>query len=95
MDTSKPDQWNVVNIVDGDTFDVDPGWRSSYGPGKGNRVRLHNVNAPELHRPGGLQAKERLQRLIGGKSVYLDEKAVDVYGRLVAVVYHKGRKICP
>jgi endonuclease YncB( thermonuclease family) len=67
-------------IVDGDTF---------YIPN--DRVRLADVNAPELgDEPGYSRAKNALSDLIDGKTVYLDtddKSGRDQYGRIIAVVY--------
>ena len=69
----------VTNIIDGDTFD------SLLG-----RVRLADINAPELDEPGGYEAKNALTSLILNRVVYLDIDDIygtDPYGRIVAVVY--------
>ena len=70
---------SVIEIIDGDTFD------SSIG-----RIRLADINAPELDEPGGYKAKEALTYIISGKTVYLDIDDIygtDIYGRIIAVVY--------
>jgi len=71
---------SVYKVIDGDTFDAFP-----FG-----RVRLADVNAPELNEKGGVEAKEALIKLIQGKKVYLDvddKYVMDRYYRLVYVVY--------
>ena len=70
----------VYHVVDGDTIDVD-----TVG-----RVRLADVNAPEVGQPGFQQAKDFLNATVGDKEVYLDIDNVyrtDIYGRTVCVVY--------
>jgi endonuclease YncB( thermonuclease family) len=70
----------VYRVVDGDTFDAFPV----------GRVRLADINAPELGTPEGAAAREALIRLILNKRVYLDVDDVEVmdrYYRLVCVVY--------
>jgi len=72
----------VYKVIDGDTFDAFPV----------GRVRLADVNAPELGDPGGYEAKEALTDLVSGKVVYLDvddKYVMDKYRRLVCVVYVK------
>lgn len=82
-------QATVVRVVDGDTLiaDVD---------GERTRVRLLNIDAPELHH--GTQAQECLgpeataflaRRLPGGTTVTLafDREREDRYGRTLAGVY--------
>lgn len=73
---------NVYHVVDGDTFDAFPV----------GRIRLADVNAPEISTPAGLEAKKALAGLIEeyGPLVYLDVDDVHVmdrYYRIVAVVY--------
>jgi endonuclease YncB( thermonuclease family) len=57
------------------------------------KVRLVNVNAAELGRPGGAEAKRRLQALVRGRPVVLKHYGKDRYGRLLAEVYVDGRRI--
>ena len=57
------------------------------------KVRLVNVNAAELGRPGGIDAKRRLQALVHGRGVVLKHYGKDRYGRLLAEVYVDGRRI--
>ena len=71
----------VTNIIDGDTFDL-------YTEDK---IRLADIDAPELDESGGQEAKDFLSDLIYMKPVYLD---IDDYyqfdttgTRIVCVVY--------
>ncbi|RLG82138.1 MAG: hypothetical protein DRO40_08395 [Thermoprotei archaeon] len=69
----------VEYVIDGDTFDTHIG-----------RIRLADINAPELNEPGGYEAKIVLTYLIQGKIVYIDIDDIyvtDKYGRIVAIVY--------
>ena len=75
------------NVVDGDTFDVAPKW--THSGRTGSRVRVANVNAPELNQYGGHAAKERLTSAVLGKHVDLYGRSIG-YGRLVAAVYVNG-----
>jgi len=70
----------VIKVVDGDTFDVE-------GIG---RIRLADVNTPEIDTEEGKEAKEYVKGLCYGKKVYLDIDDIHItgkYGRIVAVVY--------
>ena len=49
-------EFNVVTIIDGDTFDVSPQWR--WNGQDGSRVRPTGYDAPELQNYGGQAAKE-------------------------------------
>jgi micrococcal nuclease len=82
----------VTNVVDGDTFDLridktDP--RIIY---EIERVRLADVDSPEMSTPGGPPAKVFATEALQGKKVWLDiddksKDGRDPYGRLIAVVY--------
>jgi len=77
----------VYKVVDGDTFDCFPV----------GRVRLADVNAPELSEPGGDAAKQALTNLVSryGPKVYLDVDdwyVMDRYNRVVAVAYLRYNK---
>ena len=62
-------------IVDGDTLDVGQA-----------RVRLFDIDAPELSQRGGYKARAHLIRLAGGREVSVSPVDVDCYGRIVARV---------
>ena len=82
----------VTNVVDGDTFDLridktDP--RIIY---EIERVRLADVDSPEMSTPEGPPAKVFATDTLLGKKVWLDiddksRDGRDPYGRLIAVVY--------
>lgn len=65
----------VTGIRDGDTFRVSGG----------KIIRLANVRAPEKGTKGGAKARADLKKMIGGKTVSYDPKAMS-YGRIVANV---------
>ncbi|HII07624.1 MAG TPA: hypothetical protein HA349_10020 [Methanotrichaceae archaeon] len=70
----------VYNVVDGDTFNV-----TDFG-----RIRLADVDSPEMDTPEGEAAKLYTQLHLQGKSVRLDvddRRGTDQYGRSVCVVY--------
>lgn len=67
----------VIEVIDGDTFQLK----------SGKRVRLLGVDAPEYNRCGGEEGKKRLEELILGKIVKLDEETPEAYGRSLALVY--------
>jgi len=82
----------VTNVVDGDTFDLriektDP--RILY---EIERVRLADVDSPEMSSPEGPLAKNYTTETLLGQKVWLDidnesKSGRDMYGRLLAVVY--------
>ena len=70
----------VTQITDGDTFRIETG----------DRVRMADIDTPEVNEQGYREAKEFLSALIYNKTAYLDVDDVyrsDSYGRLVCVVY--------
>jgi endonuclease YncB( thermonuclease family) len=85
----------VTNVVDGDTFDIaiekpDPRIHSSV-----ERVRLADVNSPEMSTKEGIPARDFSWAVLLNKRVYLDidnraRTGRDSYGRLVCVVYLTG-----
>jgi len=84
-------EFRVVDVIDGDTFDVSPKWK--WSGQTGSRVRPTRYNASEIYEPGGHQAKSTLARLILGKIVDLREAHRVDRGRLVCDVYYNGRHL--
>ncbi len=79
---------DVIRVVDGDTIIVKgiEGFRA----GEEFRVRLADIDAPEMSTPEGRIAKDHLTYMLRGKSLVLDidtKYIYDRYGRVVAVVY--------
>jgi micrococcal nuclease len=85
----------VTNVLDGDTFDVtiektDPRISSSV-----ERIRLADVDSPEMNTQNGPAAKDFTYAVLMNKRVFLDiddrsENGRDPYGRLVCVAYLTG-----
>jgi hypothetical protein len=72
----------IEYIIDGDTFYLTDG----------DRVRLADINTPELGEEGYDEAITALDNLIDDKKVFLDTDQLsgrDDFGRLIAVVYVK------
>ena len=72
----------VMNVVDGDTFDVE-----GFG-----RVRLADVDCPEMDTSAGKAAKFFAETMLLGETVHLDVDDLggkDRYGRWVCVAYIK------
>ena len=70
----------VYRVVDGDTFDAFPS----------GRVRLADVNTPEVGEPGYQEAKDALTSLLLNREVYLDIDdlhVMDRYNRLICLVF--------
>lgn len=83
--------WHVTEIIDGDTFEVSPNW--SWENQSGNRVRPRGYNAPERGAVGYEAGKDKLSRLILGKTVELGSAYRVDRGRLVCDVSYGGRNL--
>ncbi len=69
----------VTRIIDGDTFEINIAIQGT------RFIRVAGLNAPELNRPGGIAAKNRLAAKFLGKRVEITPVSRS-YGRLVAKV---------
>lgn len=67
----------VLGVIDGDTITLE---------GK-TRLRLRNIDAPELEFCGGEQAKKALEKLVSRKKVIVKEEIIDQMGRPMAIIY--------
>lgn len=67
----------VIEVLDGDTLLLE---------GK-VRLRLRNIDAPELEYCAGQEAKAFLENLVKGKKITIQEKILDQRGRAMALVY--------
>ena len=77
-------QAEVIGVHDGDTF-------TAFVDGNVTlKVRLANIDAPELNQPYGEEAKRELSLLINGKGVEVTEQTTDRYGRMVGIVILDG-----
>lgn len=72
----------VVGITDGDTMEM-------LIEGKGYKIRLAHIDAPEKKQAYGTKAKQYLSDLCYGKTATMTVTDVDRYGRNVAVVVLK------
>ena len=76
----------VKRVVDGDTFEV-------FKPVRKTRfVRLAGVNAPEKFQRGGIQATNRLKKIIEGKTITLIPIGRS-YTRVVGDIRYKRKSV--
>ena len=81
----------VLRVIDGDTVEILMGMGLFRSP-RDERVRLYGIDAPETSQRGGEDATNHLKRLIGsGRSIWMERKAVDQYGRTVGLLYRSRR----
>ena len=71
---------SVLGVIDGDTLVLE---------GK-VRLRLRNLDAPELEYCGGAEAKAELEKWVSGKKVVVKEEIIDQRGRPMALIYAEG-----
>lgn len=71
---------NVAHVQDGDTATV-------AGENFKLKIRLDAIDCPEDGQSWGNDAKYALVRLIGGRTVYMEQHGTDRYGRTLAVIY--------
>jgi len=79
----------VIDVIDGDTFDMRVTHIGTNNKEKYNgneRVRIADIDAPELRTLAGLRSKEQLFRKLNGEKVRCDVQARDIFGRIVAEV---------
>jgi len=69
----------VIAVMDGDTLMV-------MRDGHPAKVRLAEIDAPENSQPFGPASRKSLADMVKGKQVQVESRAVDDYGRLVAMI---------
>lgn len=77
----------IVNVVDGDTLilHIDLG----FGVIKEQRVRLTQIDAPEIKTPQGVRSYQYLRDLCAGiEKVAVKTNKVDIYGRFLADIFY-------
>jgi endonuclease YncB( thermonuclease family) len=76
----------VVGISDGDTITVLHG-------GKGEKIRLYGIDTPEKGQAFGKKAKQFTSKTVYGKTVKVETKDTDRYGRTVALIFTDGQSL--
>lgn len=74
----------VIGVSDGDTI------RALCDSNKQIKVRLSNIDAPEKNQPFGEKSKQSLSNLCFRKSVKIETRDTDRYGRTVGVIWCDG-----
>ncbi len=72
----------TVAVTDGDTIIVE-----KLAGGERVKIRLHGIDAPERKQPAGETARGFLFDIALYREVEVEEKAVDRYGRMVAIIW--------
>jgi len=76
----------VIGISDGDTI-------TALHNGKGERIRLYGIDTPEKGQAFGKKAKQFTSSMVYGKTVDIEAKDIDRYGRTVGMVYVNGESL--
>ena len=77
----------VVGVSDGDTIEV-------MRAGRAVRVRLEGVDCPESRQAYGTRAKQFTSELVFGKTVSVQVRGTDQYGRILGeVILPNGRSL--
>lgn len=81
------DPIKIIKIYDGDTITALTSQKEKI------KIRLYGIDAPELKQPFGKASKCHLIDLISNKSLNINEKGKDKYGRTLAVLYNGDQDI--
>ncbi len=73
-----------IRVVDGDTIQAEV-------KGKEIKIRLIEIDAPEMNQPFGVQSKNFLNKLLYEKDVTLISQGEDRYGRTLGEIYANGQ----
>ena len=76
----------VVGVPDGDVLELQTAAQKKF------RVRLNGIDAPESEQPFGAKSKERLNQLVGGKTVRVVTQGEDRSGQIIGDVYFKDAR---
>nr|DAJ36757.1 MAG TPA: nuclease-like protein [Caudoviricetes sp.] len=87
MSISFADPIKIIKIYDGDTITALTSQKEKI------KIRLYGIDAPELKQPFGKASKRHLIDLISNKSLNINEKGKDKYGRTLAVLYNGDQDI--
>ena len=75
---------SFIKVIDGDTIHAQHN-------GDRIKIRLVEIDAPEMDQPFGAQSKNFLNRLLYKKNVTLISQGEDRYGRILGEIYVDGQ----
>ena len=81
----------ILRVIDGDTVDVDIDL--GFGVHTKKRIRLAEIDAPEIDQPHGKKTTNILFKMIDNKIVKLKKITTDRYSRVVGLVYYQNIEI--
>ena len=84
--------YQAIKVSDGDTMNVQKVENGKF-TGEVIKIRMFGIDAPEKSQDYGSESKQALEKMVNGKTLEIEEKNRDRYGRTVAVVYADGKNI--
>ena len=84
--------YQAVKVSDGDTLNVQKVENGKF-VGEVMKIRMFGIDAPEKTQDYGIESKQALEKLVSGKTLEIEEKNRDRYGRTIAVVYVNGQNV--
>ena len=84
--------YQAIKVSDGDTMNVQKVENGKF-VGEVVKIRMFGIDAPEKTQDYGSESKQALEKLVSGKTLEIEEKNRDRYGRTVAVVYVDGKNV--
>ncbi len=85
-------KYKVIKVSDGDTISVKK-LKNNVLDGDLIKVRLYGIDAPEKDQDFGYESKKALMNYVSNKTIEIDIKSKDRYGRSVGILYVDGRNI--
>jgi endonuclease YncB( thermonuclease family) len=77
----------VISVADGDTMTILTAEKKQI------KIRMLGIDAPERGQDFGTVARQQLNNLCYGKTVTVENKGEDQYGRVLGVVYIDGMNV--
>lgn len=78
----------VTSVFDGDTL-----WVRPADGGRSRKLRIDGIDAPEICQTGGKPAREALRQRLLKQTVWVHERARDVYGRPLVTLSLDGENV--
>jgi len=86
------DGYQVLKVSDGDTINIQKVENGKF-VGEMLKIRMYGMDAPEKSQDYGPESRQALEKLVAGKTLSIEVKNKDRYGRTVAVIYVNGKNI--
>jgi len=84
-------RFTVIEIINGDTFKISPGWK--WNNEKGDTIRPTGYDTPEKGEPQFQEMREKLKQLLLNKEIELKNPIKLSYNRLLCDVLVNGRNL--